>query len=166
MRESGSQRPRCGNRAQESRSPHDLAVSDTVDSGRPWDGTCGPAATVRRCPTPQAAGASGARSNLFVVNEIAPVSLQHHPLAEALGFLLRALRPARNANALRITCGGACALTAGHRAKSVVGPVEAPPSRADAGTLHREVHCPRGKGGEAEAWINRIVVPAASFASR
>jgi hypothetical protein len=29
-----------------------------------------------------------------------------------------------------------------------------------------EVHCPWGKGGEAEAWINRIVVPAASFASR
>ena len=34
------------------------------------------------------------------------------------------------------------------------------------GRLWGEVHCPLGKGGEAEAWINRIVVPAASFASR
>ena len=32
--------------------------------------------------------------------------------------------------------------------------------------LWGEVQCPWGKGGEAEAWINRIVVPAASFASR
>src|SRR5579859_423883 len=34
------------------------------------------------------------------------------------------------------------------------------------GKLCVEVHCPRGKGGEAEPWINRVAVPAASFASR
>src|SRR5260370_35322259 len=35
-----------------------------------------------------------------------------------------------------------------------------------AGTLRNEVQRPWGKGGEAEAWINRIVVPTASFARR
>src|SRR6202022_2116562 len=33
-------------------------------------------------------------------------------------------------------------------------------------TLRCEVQRPWGKGGEAESWINRIVVPTASFASR
>jgi hypothetical protein len=40
------------------------------------------------------------------------------------------------------------------------------PASISAGTLRDEVQRPWGKGGEAEAWINRIVVPAASFASR
>src|SRR5438552_4033944 len=35
-----------------------------------------------------------------------------------------------------------------------------------ADTLSSEVHCPRGKGGEAEPWINRFAEPTASFASR
>src|SRR5258708_1704040 len=46
----------------------------------------------------------------------------------------------------------------GHRAKSL--------EPLAAGTLRGEVQRPWGKGGEAEAWIYRIVVPTASFASR
>src|SRR2546430_12016271 len=38
--------------------------------------------------------------------------------------------------------------------------------RLGADTLSSEVHCPRGKGGEAEPWINRFAEPTASFASR
>ncbi len=164
--ESDSQKRRCGSRALGSPFPGARAWWDRGDSGLRVDGRFGLAAKARLSPTLRAVDASEARSSLFVIDEVATVSFLHHSLAQAPGVARLSPRCARNpARALQFEPGRVRALTARHRAKSVVGRVGLT-GCAVAGTLLCEVHCPRGKGGEAEAWINRIVVPAASFASR